>query len=67
MLIEHAKPEYRLCVERPHIPSRYGKRDLKHAEKGLRETVEHYEQLGMPVVEAWIETRSVTEWRRMDE
>ena len=65
MLIEHAKPEYRLCVQRYGHTARYGKRDLAHAQKGLDETIAHWDKLSHtpPDAEVWIETRSVTEWK----
>lgn len=68
--------EYRLVVERPdaQVGPRhmiYRKRSLTDAVRALEAHQDHaermYEQVGLTVWEAWIETRDVTDWRRLDD
>ncbi len=68
--------EYRLVVERPEYQQgkrhmRYRKQSLADAERALQSHQEHaqrmYEEVGLTVWEAWIETRDVSEWRRLDD
>ena len=68
--------EYRLVVERPeHQQGRrsftYRKRSLADAERALEAHQDHaermYEQVGLTVWEAWIETRQVGDWGRLDD
>ena len=67
--------EYRLVVERPeHQQGRrrftYRKRSLADAIRAVEKHNDHahrmYEQVGLTVWEAWIETRQVGDWERLD-
>ncbi len=68
--------EYRLVVERPeHQTGRrrftYPKRTLADAQRALETQDVHaqrmYEEVGLTVWPAWIETRDCTDWRRLDD
>ncbi len=67
--------EYRLVIERPEHQQgrrqfRYKKRTLADAQRALEDHDTHalrmYEAVGLTVWEAWIETRQVGDWRRLD-
>ena len=68
--------EYRLVVERPEDQQgrrqfRYKKQSLADAERSLNTHNDHavrmYDEVGLVVWDAWIETRSCTDWHRLDE
>ncbi len=68
--------EYRLVVERPEHQQgnrrfTYRKRSLADAEQALESHQDHaermYEEVGLTVWPAWIETRDVSDWRRLDD
>ncbi len=68
--------EYRLVVERPEQQQgrrhmRYRKQSLADAERALEAYQDHaermYEEVGLTVWAAWIETRDCTDWRRLDD
>ncbi len=68
--------EYRLVVERPEHQQgrrqfRYRKRSLADAQRALEDHDAHahrmYEAVELTVWEAWIETRQVGDWGRLDE
>ncbi len=67
--------EYRLVVERPeHQQGRrrftYWKRSLADAQRALEDHDTHaarmFEAVGLTVWTAWIETRQVGDWERLD-
>ncbi len=67
--------EYRLVIERPeHQQGRrrftYRKRSLADAIRAVDQHYDHahrmYEALGLTVWAAWIETRQVGDWERLD-
>ena len=67
---------YRLVVERPeHQQGKrrftYRKRSRADAVRALEAHQDHaermYEQVGLTVWAAWIETRDCTDWRRLDD
>ena len=68
--------EYRLVVERPEHQQgrrqfRYRKQSLADAERALEKHNDHadrmYEAVGLTVWAAWIETRQVGDWGRLDD
>ncbi len=68
--------EYRLVVERPEHQDgkrlfRYRKRSLADAERALEDHDAHaqrmYEAVGLTVWAAWIETREVGDWARLED
>ncbi len=68
--------EYRLVVERPeHQQGRRRfttrKRTLADAQRALEDYEAHaqrmYETVELPIWKAWIETRQVSDWQRLDE
>lgn len=61
--------EYRLCVDRD-ISDRvdhYPKRDLTHARQGVKDAYRDFGRLSGPNAEAWIESRTVTEWEEVED
>ncbi len=68
--------EYRLVIDRPeHQQGRRRfttrKRSLADAQRALNDHDAHaqrmYEAVGLPIWAAWIETREVGDWERLDE
>ena len=62
--------EYRLVVKRWDRVTRFPKRDLAHAEKGLDDMVDDFLNLQSSYVganaEAWIERREVGKWEAVE-
>ena len=66
--------EYRLVTERPghqdgHKTLTYPKRNWEHARKGLEahgDDMKRYSNAGLAPWHAYIETREVTKWERVD-
>ena len=59
--------EYRIAVLKNYGSIRYHpKRDLDHAEKGVEDSYRDFRRNGGHIIgtEAWIETRTVTEWEK---
>jgi len=58
--------EYRLVVDKGFVVKTYPKRDEAHALLGLEHAYRDFGRYGSDgrVGEAWIETRTVTEWEK---
>ena len=55
--------EYRLVVDKGYVVKTYPKRDEAHALLGVEHAYRDFRRSGR-VGEAWIETRTVTEWEK---
>ncbi len=60
------KTKYRLVVDRGFSVSFYAKRDLEHAEEGVKDSYRDFKLHGDKATdwEAWIETSEVGKWEK---
>ena len=58
------KVEYRLVVDKGYVVSRYPKRDLEHAEKGVEDAIRDAALQVHGHQDIYIETREITKWER---
>jgi hypothetical protein len=56
--------EWRLIVDKGYAIASHPKRDREHAEKGVDDAFRDFDRMtGGDSMDAYIETREVTEWR----